>query len=90
MNLNTLFLARDRFGIKPLYIINEAGRIAFASEMKSFKALPNFKFELDEPSDLSIASISMWLRTNIGQLSNLLNNNILLLLIKKLCILELC
>jgi asparagine synthase (glutamine-hydrolysing) len=48
MNLNTLFLARDRFGIKPLYIINEAGRIAFASEMKSFKALPNFKFELDD------------------------------------------
>lgn len=45
--LDTLFLARDRFGIKPLYILNEEGRIAFSSEMKSFKALPNFKFEAD-------------------------------------------
>lgn len=46
-NLKTLFLARDRFGIKPLYILNENGRIAFSSEMKSFKALPGFKFEAD-------------------------------------------
>jgi asparagine synthase (glutamine-hydrolysing) len=45
--LDTLFLARDRFGIKPLYILKEEGRIAFSSEMKSFKALPDFKFEAD-------------------------------------------
>lgn len=45
--LETLFLARDRFGIKPLYILQEENRIAFASEMKSFKKLPNFKFEAD-------------------------------------------
>jgi len=44
---DTLFLVRDRFGIKPLYILNENGRIAFSSEMKSFKALPNFHFEAD-------------------------------------------
>ncbi|ERM83993.1 hypothetical protein P872_01650 [Rhodonellum psychrophilum GCM71 = DSM 17998] len=43
-----LFLARDRFGIKPLYILQEKDRIAFSSEMKSFKALPDFKFELDQ------------------------------------------
>ena len=42
-----LFLARDRFGIKPLYIMSEPGRLAFSSEMKSFKALPGFRFELD-------------------------------------------
>ena len=47
LNLDTLFLARDRFGIKPLYLLKEEGRIAFASEMKSFKALPDFKFEAD-------------------------------------------
>ncbi|WP_309640399.1 asparagine synthase (glutamine-hydrolyzing) [Flavobacterium sp.] len=47
LNLDTLFLARDRFGIKPLYLLKEKGRIAFASEMKSFKALPDFKFEAD-------------------------------------------
>ena len=30
-----LLLARDRFGIKPLFIAESAGRMAFASEMKS-------------------------------------------------------
>jgi asparagine synthase (glutamine-hydrolysing) len=45
--LDTLFLLRDRFGIKPLYILQEENRIAFASEIKSFKPLPNFKFEAD-------------------------------------------
>ena len=47
LELDTLFLARDRFGIKPLYLLQEEGRLAFASEMKSFKALPDFKFEPD-------------------------------------------
>lgn len=45
--LKTLFLARDRFGIKPLYVLQQDNRLAFASEMKSFKKLPNFKFEAD-------------------------------------------
>lgn len=43
-----LFLVRDRVGIKPLYVLQEHNRFAFSSEMKSFKALPDFKFELDE------------------------------------------
>jgi asparagine synthase (glutamine-hydrolysing) len=47
LELDTLFLARDRFGIKPLYILQEEGRLAFGSEMKSFKPLPDFKFEPD-------------------------------------------
>jgi asparagine synthase (glutamine-hydrolysing) len=42
-----LFLIRDRVGIKPLYLLRQKNRIAFASELKSFKALPDFKFELD-------------------------------------------
>ena len=33
--------------IKPLYILQEENRIAFASEMKSFMPLSNFKFEPD-------------------------------------------
>lgn len=47
LDLDTLFLARDRFGIKPLYILKEEGRLAFGSEMKSFKPLPDFRFESD-------------------------------------------
>jgi asparagine synthase (glutamine-hydrolysing) len=42
------YLIRDRVGIKPLYVLQEQHRISFSSEMKSFKALPDFKFELDE------------------------------------------
>ena len=43
-----LYLVRDRMGIKPLYILKDKDHFAFSSEMKSFKALPKFKFELDE------------------------------------------
>jgi asparagine synthase (glutamine-hydrolysing) len=43
-----LFLARDRLGIKPLYIFKDNGRMAFSSEIKSFKAMPDCKFELEE------------------------------------------
>ncbi len=45
---NKLFMVRDRFGIKPLYVLRENGRLAFSSEMKSFKALPSFQFELEQ------------------------------------------
>jgi asparagine synthase (glutamine-hydrolysing) len=42
-----LLLIRDRMGIKPLYVFHDKQRVAFSSEMKSFKALPGFQFELD-------------------------------------------
>ena len=43
----TLTLVRDRLGIKPLYWARIGRTIAFASEIKAFFALPEFKPELD-------------------------------------------
>ncbi len=39
----SLFLARDRFGIKPLYVFETEELMAFSSEVKSFLALDEFK-----------------------------------------------
>ncbi len=44
----TLFLARDPFGIKPLYYTLMNGTFMFASEIKSFLEHPNFKKELNK------------------------------------------
>lgn len=41
-NRQQLFLARDRFGIKPLYYAEHAGRLYFASEIKAILAEPTF------------------------------------------------
>ena len=44
----TLFCARDHFGIKPLYYYQaEDGTLLFGSEIKSFLAHPSFKKELN-------------------------------------------
>lgn len=43
----TLLLARDRFGIKPLYYTESENRIVFGSELKALKPLLNEKPEID-------------------------------------------
>jgi asparagine synthase (glutamine-hydrolysing) len=42
-----LLLARDRFGIKPLYYGFHAGSLSFASELKALLELPGFPREID-------------------------------------------
>jgi len=43
-----LYIARDRFGIKPMYYIADSNVLAFSSEFKSFKYLHLFTYRLDE------------------------------------------
>jgi asparagine synthase (glutamine-hydrolysing) len=42
-----LLLARDRFGIKPLYYRLEGGEISFASELKALLRQPGFSHDID-------------------------------------------
>ena len=43
-----LFLARDRFGIKPLYWAHIGNALLFGSEIKAFFPFPDYSVELDE------------------------------------------
>lgn len=47
MNEQLLFAARDRAGVKPLFLYHKDGLFMYASELKSFHAHPNFQKELD-------------------------------------------
>lgn len=47
MALKTLFLARDRYGIKPLYFVSDSDYFAFASETVSFNKLSFFNKKLN-------------------------------------------
>ena len=53
----TLFLARDRMGIKPLYVWRFPGGLAFASEVKALRALPGGPTEI-EPE--AVAQYLLW------------------------------
>jgi len=47
LQAKTMFIARDRFGIKPMYYIVNNGILGFSSELKSFAYLEGFDFRLD-------------------------------------------
>ncbi len=42
-----LILARDRFGVKPLFYTRQDNSLVFASEIKSLRTMPGFRAELD-------------------------------------------
>jgi len=42
-----ILITRDRFGIKPMYYIFNGDSFAFSSELKSFRFIENFSFNLD-------------------------------------------
>ena len=46
-NTDTVYLVRDFFGIKPLYIYEDGSRIIFASELKAIIAIPDIDQSLD-------------------------------------------
>jgi asparagine synthase (glutamine-hydrolysing) len=43
-----LFLARDRYGIKPLYYTQQGNTFLFGSEIKAILAHPNYQIEIDK------------------------------------------
>jgi asparagine synthase (glutamine-hydrolysing) len=45
-----LTLARDRYGIKPLYYAQQRGHFSFASEQKALLTIPGFRAALDKPA----------------------------------------
>lgn len=47
---NILLLARDRYGIKPLYYARQGNTFAFGSEQKAITANPAFKRKLNKPA----------------------------------------
>ncbi len=43
-----IYAVRDRFGVKPLYYTDQTGYLAFASEVKQLRTLPEYRFVLDQ------------------------------------------
>lgn len=52
----SLFVSRDRFGIKPFYYLHNSGNLTFASEIKTLKVSPLFS------NDINISQVSRGLQ----------------------------
>lgn len=58
MKENYLFLARDRFGEKPLYFYNSDGAFIFSSDLQSLSAHPSFN------NSINFTSVDLFSRLN--------------------------
>ncbi len=58
LNKQEVFIARDHFGIKPLYIYKSNNTVAFASELQQFKSLPGF----DKSINLQALDNYLWMQ----------------------------
>jgi asparagine synthase (glutamine-hydrolysing) len=53
-----LLLARDRFGVKPLFYAIHEGQLAFGSEIKALTALPRFRPTIDRQACVDFLGLS--------------------------------
>ncbi len=57
------FVARDHFGIKPLFIYSENNKIAISSELKTLVQIPSFNKEINKKALVNIMNY-LWLPGN--------------------------
>ena len=68
-SIQSLYLARDAFGIKPLYYSETTEGLVFASEIKSFKGF-EIDFETVDPAAVENYLTYLWCPGNATPLSN--------------------
>lgn len=78
MRKQELFLARDRFGIKPLYYMKDKKSIIFSSEIKGFKSILNFEYNLVELWDLLVFGPKAGGKTHIKKINELEPGNFII------------
>ncbi len=69
METGKLFIARDHFGIKPLFYTKIANRFAFASELKTLIKLPEFDKSLNSNSVVAAMNY-LWIPGNETMFNN--------------------
>ncbi|MBU0660602.1 asparagine synthase (glutamine-hydrolyzing) [Patescibacteria group bacterium] len=47
-SLQKMYIVRDRFGVKPLYILEQDGSVLFASELKALLVYPEYKKQISQ------------------------------------------